>query len=275
MAQKWSGGARDAISSRIRRFARRVVATALTAFVAAVPNASTFANDNLSGLWISVSLGYRLSPSAVSETEVRTYLMTIEHDRSSGEVRTSGRPPPPGLLLASRFAYDPNFIGEWAGEVAVGFAREPAAAWCPSLPPASPARLRYRRAATPLSDPRRGAVLEIASPIVGSPQCNQSPEASLEEDAAHPLYSFVTFQRLYIVRKVRFLEVRADGSAGEPITAIEQGQEFQIEVEFELPPPAEVEVMLRTGSGLSYVVVWPTDQADIFRSEPRQANWEE
>jgi len=207
-------------------------------------------------------------------------VMTIEHDPATGEIRTSPRNLTPGLLAAGYKLIDRKFIGALQGDVAVGtVARSDWPDFCPPLP----ARLRFHSEAGPrpklmgagaqraedLRDPLRGPLLDLVSAVFepADPQCQSWP-GGLDENASWLRYYATTFQRLFLVREVRFLDVARDGAPGKRMTNIEPGQQFWIEVDFEVPPPAEVEVALATRSGRrTYVPVMPTEQPNVFRSE--------
>ena len=264
----------------------RIVLAAIATVVVAGLHAGAVAREyKLEGMWVSVTGGTRIDAPRLVEIPKPNEVMTIEHDPATGEIYTSPRNLTAGLLAAGYKLYDPKFIGGLQGDVAVGTVTRPDGPdLCPPLPETRTARLRFRSEAEPrpklvgvgaqraedLRDALRGPLLELLSAIVifpRSPKCRWD-SSGLDENASWPHYYVTTFQRLFLVREVRLLDVAPVSSPGRRMTNIEPGQQFQIEVDFEVPPPAEVEVALATRSGRrTYITIMPTEQPNVFRSK--------
>ena len=235
-----------------------LIATLSTYLSAAVCAEGMAAEPDFGGTWVvrhhATFVGDRATDSADAKDQ-KVY--QIDHDPASGRVTMRAPDLTPEMLALGYQPRDLRFAGLVEGDAAVGtsglFGDLSKVLWRRDIdecPPSTGLLFRTERH------------IEFIAAVPLREACKWSFTAFADRGGAQRVV--FTLEPLFIVREVRFLDQPDDGSPSSRITTVTSAdQKFQVEVEFELPPPAPVYVEL----GNQLVVVRSAGAADVFRSD--------
>jgi len=236
----------------------------LTLFDAATAPASEL---NLNGMW-AMRAWKRVDPvKGVQHAAARGFfVIALRHDRRSGEVRGVRVKLPPGSMPKGYQPSPlvPSFVGRIDGDSIVRtttkWAHPPDKAHqkCPG-PPAYGFRIG--------KGGRELDLLLISERDKDGFGCPIHTDPALVKQRNPPNHSVTTYQPLYLVREVRFVEAEASEGEARPLKTVSAGQPFRVEVLFDLAPTFPIYATLAGRSGPLDVIVKATERANVFRSD--------
>ena len=221
---------------------------------------------NLNGLW-QMRAYKRVDPvkGVVHGSDRGFLVMALRHDRRSGEVRGVRVRLPPGSMPKGYQPSPlvPSFVGRIDGDSIVrtttswGYA-DPGQK-CPTAPAYG---FRIGKGGRELD------LLLIGKWDHGGSGCPVHTDPELVKARNPPKHSLHSYEALYIVREVRFVEAdAAPGAAGPPLKALSAEKPFRVEVLFDLAPTFPIYATLSGRSGPIDVIVKATERADVFQSD--------
>ena len=227
--------------------------------------ASPASELNLNGLW-QMRAFKRVDPvkGIVHGSDRGFLVMALRHDRRSGEVRGVRVRLPPGSMPQGYQPSPlvPSFVGRIDGDSIVrtttSWARPDAGQKCPTA------------AAYGFRIGKGGRELDLL--LIGERDrdgfgCPIHTDPELVKQRNPPNHSVTTYEPLYLVREVRFVEAVDSGAEARPMKTVSAGQPFRVEVLFDLAPTFPIYATLSGRSGPIDVIVKATEQPDVFRSD--------
>jgi hypothetical protein len=223
---------------------------------------------NLNGMWLQRAYK-RVDPvkGILHGTDRGIFVMALRHDRRSGEVRGVRVKLPPGSMPKG---YQPallaqTFVGRIDGDSIVRTTTN----W--ALPPDGAHRKCPAAFAYGFRIAKSGRDLDlllINESDEGGFGCPIHTDPELVKAHTPPKHSLLTFEALYIVREVRFVEAdAAPGTEGRPLKTLSADKPFRVEVLFDLAPTFPIYATLSGRSGPIDVIVKATERADVFQSD--------
>gem|GEM_PF-6590839 len=228
--------------------------------------ASALASDlNLNGVWLQRSWK-RVDP--VEGTRLigdrGIFIMALRHDRQSGEVRGVRVKLPPGSMPKG---YQPTGLGQtFVGRIDGDNIVRTTTNWAfldPGQKCPTPAAYGFRIG----KGGRELDMLLINQRDREGFGCPIHTDPELVKVRNPPRHSVFTFEALYIVREVRFVDAEAPGAEARPLKTVSAGQAFRVEVLFDLAPTFPIYATLAGRSGPIDVVVKATERANVFQSD--------
>jgi hypothetical protein len=221
---------------------------------------------NLNGMWLQRAWK-RVDPVEGTRliADRGIFIMALRHDRRSGEVRGVRVNLPPGSMPKGyyRTGLGQTFVGRIDGDSIVrtttSWALPDASQRCPTAPAYG---FRIGKGGRELD------LLLVDERDRDGFGCPIHTDPELVKARTPPRHGVFTFEALYIVREVRFVEAdAAPGTEGRPLKTLSAEKPFRVEVLFDLAPTFPIYATLSGRSGPIDVIVKATDRADVFQSD--------
>jgi hypothetical protein len=220
---------------------------------------------NLNGMWLQRAYK-RVDPveGVVHGTDRGIFVMALRHDRQSGEVRGVRVKLPPGSMPTG---YQPSGLAQsFAGRIDGDSIVRTTTNWAyldpgQKCPTAAAYGFRIGKGGRELD------LLLIDERDHKGFGCPIHTDPELVKARNPPRHGRLTFEALYIIREVRFVDAEAPGAEARPLKTLSAGQAFRVEVLFDLAPTFPIYATLAGRSGPIDVVVKATERANVFQSD--------